>query len=192
MEQSAAPPRPLRRKSAAGRPIVAILEIMAEQQRLQAAIAALESRRELLGDAVVDTAVSPLRAHLLALNAANAEPEQKLKQISILFLDVVGSTARLQRMDPEEISAVMDTALARGTEIILAHRGKALQYAGDSILAVFGADEAREDDAENAVRCGLALLRLGHPAGAERLTNGAPQEFTPCRIAADHCASSER
>jgi class 3 adenylate cyclase len=42
-----------------------------------------------------------------------------------------------------------------------------LQYAGDSILAVFGADEAREDDAERAVRCGLALLELGRVLGAE-------------------------
>ena len=42
-----------------------------------------------------------------------------------------------------------------------------LQYAGDSILAVFGADEAREDDAERAVRCGLALLDLGKVLGAE-------------------------
>ena len=42
-----------------------------------------------------------------------------------------------------------------------------LQYAGDSILAVFGADEAREDDAERAVRCGLALLELGKALGAE-------------------------
>jgi hypothetical protein len=47
------------------------------------------------------------------------------------------------------------------------HAGKVLQYAGDNILAVFGADEAREDDAERAVRCGLALLELGKALGAE-------------------------
>ena len=46
-------------------------------------------------------------------------------------------------------------------------RGKVLQYAGDNILAAFGADEAREDDAERAVRCGLALLELGKALGAE-------------------------
>ena len=82
-------------------------------------------------------------------------------------MDVVGSTALAQRLDPEAISAVMDDALARGTAVVEAHGGKVLQYAGDNILAAFGADEAREDDAERAVRCGLALLELGKDLGAE-------------------------
>ena len=92
---------------------------------------------------------------------------QALKQVSILFLDVVGSTTLAQRLDPEAISAVMDDALSRGTAIVQTHGGKVLQYAGDNILAVFGADEAREDDAERAVRCGLDLLELGRTLGAE-------------------------
>ena len=137
----------------------------AHLQQIQTAIAALESQRALLGDAVVDAAVAPLRAKLAAQNTAAAETEQQLKQLSILFLDVVGSTTLSQRLDPEEISAVMDTALARGTQIVQAHQGKVLQYAGDNILAAFGADEAREDDTERAVHCGLALLELGRALG---------------------------
>jgi len=124
----------------------------------------------LLGDAVVDMAVAPLRAKLAALAAPPAlpaEPAQVLKQVSILFLDVVGSTTLAQRLDPEAISAVMDDALARGTAIVEAHRGKVLQYAGDNILAAFGAEESREDDTERAVHCGLALLELGKLLGAE-------------------------
>ena len=62
---------------------------------------------------------------------------------------------------------MMDGALARCTAVVEAHHGKVLQYAGDSLLAVFGADEAREDDAERAVRCGLALLAEGRALGAE-------------------------
>ena len=58
----------------------------------------------------------------------------------------------------------MDGALARCTAIVEAHSGKVLQYAGDSLLAVFGADEAREDDPERAVRAGLALLAEGRAA----------------------------
>jgi len=72
-----------------------------------------------------------------------------------------------QRLDPEAVSAVMDDALARGTAIVQAHGGKVLQYAGDNILAAFGADESREDDTERAVRSGLALLDLGKVVGAE-------------------------
>jgi len=138
----------------------------------------LEAQRGLLGDAVVDMAVAPLRARLAALAAPPmppAEPAQALKQVSILFLDVVGSTTLAQQLDPEAISAVMDGALARGTAVVQAHRGKVLQYAGDNILAAFGADESREDDTERAVHCGLALLELGKVLGAEvESTHGHP------------------
>ena len=148
---------------------------MTEQQRLEAAIAALEAQRPVLGDAVVEPLLAAAEAQLAALAAPAAGPAfaQSLRQVSILFMDVVGSTTLAQHLDPEEISAVMDDALARGTAAVRAHAGKVLQYAGDSILAVFGADEAREDDAERAVRCGLALLELGRALGAEvRATHG--------------------
>jgi class 3 adenylate cyclase/predicted ATPase len=141
-----------------------------EQQQLEAGIAALEAERALLGDAVVDASVAGLRAKLVALASATEapiEPAQTLRQVSILFLDVVGSTSLAEQLDPEAVSAVMDDALARGTVIVLAHRGKVLKYAGDNILAAFGADEAREDDAERAVQAGLALLDLGRTLGEE-------------------------
>ena len=132
-------------------------------------MAALEAQRCLLGDAVVDAMLAPARARLAALVGAAAlpEPAQTLKQVSILFLDVVGSTTLAQHLDPETISAVMDGALMRATAVVQARRGKVLQYAGDNILAAFGADEGREDDAERAVRCGLALLDLGTLLGVE-------------------------
>ncbi|MEP7101689.1 MAG: adenylate/guanylate cyclase domain-containing protein [Burkholderiales bacterium] len=142
-----------------------------EQQQLEAGMAALEAQRALLGDAVVDSALGPMRARLAALRsmplATPPDPTQTLKQVSILFLDVVGSTTLSQRLDPEATGEVMDGALSRGTALVAEHHGKVLQYAGDNILAVFGADESREDDAERAVRCGLALLALGKVLGAE-------------------------
>lgn len=142
-------------------------------QALQAAIAALESQRVLLGDAVVDVAVAGLQAQAKALQAAAAgnEPSQTqaLRLVSILFLDVVGSTALGQRLDPEEIHAVMDGAMARFTGVVRAHGGRVLQYAGDNLLAGFGADEVREDDAERALRCGLALLAAGRSVAQQVL-----------------------
>ena len=124
----------------------------------------------MLGDAVVEPLLAAASAKLAELTASATQrsvPAQTLRQVSILFMDVVGSTALSQYLDPEAISAVMDDALSRGTAVVQAHAGKVLQYAGDNILAVFGADEAREDDAERAVRCGLALLELGRALGAE-------------------------
>ncbi len=141
-----------------------------EQKQLEAGIQALEGQRALLGDAIVDALQAAAHAKLAALAVVHESPPaaaQALKQVSILFLDIVGSTTLSQRLDPEEISAVMDDALRRATAIVEERRGKVLQYAGDSILAAFGADEAQEDDTERAARCGLALLDLGKALGAE-------------------------
>ena len=141
---------------------------MTERQRLEAGIRALEAQRAALGDTVVDAAIAGLRSKLAAMQTSLAsEADQALRHVSILFLDAVGSTALSAHLDPEEISAVMDGLLSRGTTIVRAHGGKVLKYTGDNLLAVFGADEVAEDDAERAVRCGLALLDLGKTCGIE-------------------------
>ena len=139
-----------------------------EREQLEAGLAALEAQRPVLGDAVVDTSSAPIRARLAALSR-NGEPSQRLKQVSILFLDVVGSTTLSQHLDPEATAAVMNRVLEDGTRIVDAHRGRVLQYAGDNLLAVFGVDRSLEDDPERAVRCGLALVALGRTLAAEVL-----------------------
>jgi class 3 adenylate cyclase/tetratricopeptide (TPR) repeat protein len=144
-----------------------------EEKRLEAGIAALEAQRGELGDDVVDAALRGLQERLSALRESAVEGAQSLRQVTILFLDVVGSTSLGQHLDPEAIGAVMDGMLARGSAIVAAHSGKVLQYAGDNLLAAFGADQAGEDDAERAVRCGLALLELGTALQAEvKATHG--------------------
>jgi class 3 adenylate cyclase/tetratricopeptide (TPR) repeat protein len=139
-----------------------------EREQIESVIRGLEAQRGLLGDAFVDAGLAPLRVRLSALEdeaPADDAPQQTLKLVTILFLDVVSSTQLSQHLDPEDIHDVMDGALARCTAVVEAHRGKVLQYAGDNLLAVFGADEAHEDDAEHAVRCGLALLAEGRALG---------------------------
>ena len=136
-------------------------------KQLEAAIAALEAQRALLGDAVVDTALAPMRRELAAARAAESTTHQELKQVSVLFVDVVESTAMGQRLDPEEIHAVMDGALERFTLIVQTHHGRVLKYTGDGMLAVFGSQVASEDDVESAIRAGLgiieeALLQASH------------------------------
>ena len=130
-----------------------------EPPDLQAAIAALNAQRAVLGNEVVDMALS-------ALLSRNENPQvQTLRQVSILFLDIVGSTRLSRDLDPESLHAVLDTALLRWTAVVHAHHGKVLQYAGDSLLAVFGAEVSSERDAESAVLCGLALLAEGAAFG---------------------------
>ena len=135
---------------------------MSELEQLTAGIAAIEAQRATLGDAVVELALAPMRAKLASLSAARVGTadagERALKQVTLLFLDVVGSTAFGRTLDPEDIQTIFDGTLRRCTTIVEAKQGRVLQYAGDSLLAVFGADGAQEDDAERAVHCGLALL----------------------------------
>jgi class 3 adenylate cyclase/tetratricopeptide (TPR) repeat protein len=93
------------------------------------------------------------------MNESAPTPQRRL--VSVLFLDVVGSTAMSRQLDPEDVSAIMDGALSRFAAVVLQHGGRVLNYAGDSLLAAFGADVSREDDAERAVHAGLALLDAG-------------------------------
>jgi class 3 adenylate cyclase len=72
-----------------------------------------------------------------------------------------------RHLDPEELSTVVDGALSRFSTVVRAHSGKVLQYAGDSLLAAFGAEVVQEDDAERAVSCGLALLAEARSIEAE-------------------------
>ena len=121
---------------------------------LARAIAALDTQRAILGDTVVDAALAPLRQQLAAQQAAG--PRRRL--VSVLFLDIVGSTALSHSLDPEDVHEIMDSALQRFSKLVVQRAGKVLQYAGDSLLAAFGSETAREDDAERAVRAGLDLL----------------------------------
>ena len=136
---------------------------MNDRQQLQAAIAVLEAQRNLVGDAVTNAALAPMRERLAGIQ----EHEQSLRQVTVLFMDVVGSTALSRHLDPEDIQTIIDGALQRLTTIVNDHQGRVLQYAGDSLLAVFGARDAREDDPERAVRCGLAIVREAQQIGAE-------------------------
>jgi predicted ATPase/class 3 adenylate cyclase len=121
-------------------------------EALAQAIAALEAQRPLLGDAVVDAALAPLRLQLAA------HPTQRKSLVTVLALDVVGSTAISQQADPEVVHGVLDAALRAFSALIEAREGKVMQYAGDSLLAAFGVAAAKEDDAERAVLAGLDLL----------------------------------
>lgn len=124
---------------------------------LQTGLLALERLRGEIDDAVLDLALSALRERINLLHSGDM-PEQRLCQVTVLFVDVVGSTALGGKLEPEDIHLVMDTALARFTDIVDRHHGRVLQYAGDSLLAAFGTQEVREDDAENAVLAGLGIV----------------------------------
>ena len=128
-----------------------------EAHQIQAALEALQAQRGLLGDALADAAIAPLRARLAALQAV-PDATLLLRQASVLFVDVVGSTAWAQRLDAEDLHALVSASLARLAVLVQQHQGRVLRYTGDGMKVVFGADAVQEDDPERAVHCGLALL----------------------------------
>ena len=133
---------------------------------LRAAIAALEGQRAVLGDTVLELATAPLRARLAGLLRPAG---LQRRQVSVLFADVVGSTTIASGLDAEDTLAVLSAALLRMATLVEAHRGRVLRFTGDGVKAVFGMEEAREDDAERAVRAGLAILAAGREQAADAL-----------------------
>ncbi len=75
-----------------------------ERSQIEAAIVALEAQRELLGDAVVETAIAPLKAKLAS--SAN-EPRVRRRQVTIMFADLSGYTTLSEELDPESLAAML-------------------------------------------------------------------------------------
>ncbi len=78
--------------------------------------------------------------------------------MSVLFVDLVGFTARSERADPEDVRDELQLYHAQAKERIEQYGGVLEKFIGDAVMAVFGAPSAHGDDAERAVRAGLRVL----------------------------------
>jgi class 3 adenylate cyclase/tetratricopeptide (TPR) repeat protein len=149
---------------------------MGEREELQEAIGKVEGQRAILGDAVVETALRSLREKLERLDLESqpggASFPGTLKQVTVLFADLVDSTAISQKMDPEEFREVMNAYFSCTAAEVEKHGGTVGKFIGDAILATFGMPAASEHDPENAVKAGLGMVRsveaLGRKLGAQK------------------------
>jgi class 3 adenylate cyclase/tetratricopeptide (TPR) repeat protein len=85
-----------------------------------------------------------------------AREERKL--VSVLFVDLVGFTSRSDHADPEDVRDALGVYHSEARRRIEEHGGTVEKFAGDAVMAVFGAPLAHGDDAERAVRAGLAVI----------------------------------
>ena len=85
-------------------------------------------------------------------------PSVDRRFVSVLFADIVGFTPLGERLDPEDVATVQDAYFSTVRETIQRYGGVVEKFIGDAAMAVFGAPRARDDDAERAVRAGLALI----------------------------------
>src|SRR4029453_16600913 len=80
------------------------------------------------------------------------------RQLTVMFCDLVGSTALSAKLDPEELRAVVRAYQQAGAAVIDRYGGYIAQYLGDGLLVYFGYPVAHEDDAARAVRAGLEIV----------------------------------
>ncbi len=91
----------------------------------------------------------------LAVGPAARREERKV--VTVVFADLVGSTARADRLDPEDVRAILAPYHDRLRRELERHGGNVEKFIGDAVVGVFGAPVAHEDDPERAVRSALAI-----------------------------------
>jgi class 3 adenylate cyclase len=96
----------------------------------------------------------PIRAKAEAIEG----PTGERRHLTVLFCDLVGSTAMAAQLDPEEWRETLADYHRVATDAIERFSGYVAQYLGDGVMALFGWPEAHDNDAERAVRAGLAIL----------------------------------
>jgi class 3 adenylate cyclase/tetratricopeptide (TPR) repeat protein len=95
---------------------------------------------------------------LVAPAAVAAAPEAERRQLTVMFCDLVGSTALSTGMDPEDLRDVIASFQSRCSAAIRRYDGFVAKYMGDGILVYFGYPRAHEDEAERSVRAGLDIV----------------------------------
>jgi class 3 adenylate cyclase/predicted ATPase len=132
--------------------------------------------RKIVLKAIRDLAHPPVTT--LAAEAAQAEAKQgaplvtsqaERRQLTLMFVDLIGSTALTARLDPEDMCDVLRAYQNKVASEVARFEGHVAKYMGDGVLAYFGWPRAHEDEAERATRAGLAITaavgRLSTPLG---------------------------
>jgi hypothetical protein len=119
--------------------------IVGHRRKLLDAIAILRAA----GDAKASLSGAVTVSHTALINTAER------RQVTVMFCDLVGSTALSVRMDPEDLRELISAYQHCAAEIVCRFDGFVAQYLGDGVLVYFGYPHAHEDDAERAVRAGV-------------------------------------
>jgi class 3 adenylate cyclase len=101
------------------------------------------------------------------------------RHLTVMFCDLVGSTALSARLDPEDMQELLRAYFARVDDVAGSHGGFIARYLGDGALIYFGYPHAHEDDAERAVRAGwvspkLSAASMSNPSSCKRASGSPP------------------
>ncbi len=118
----------------------------------------LGHRRKMLA-AIAELGGAVLATPQPALTQRKPQDAAERRQLTVMFCDLAGSTALSAQLDPEDLRRIIGAYHERCVEVITKSGGFVARYMGDGVLAYFGYPQAHEDDAERAVRAGLALVQ---------------------------------
>src|SRR3954454_23054207 len=147
-----------------------VLPKLTSEDLKEIGVVAIGHRRKLL-DAIAALGVAvPAAIISAAAPDALAPADAERRQLTVMFCDLVGSTALASRLDPEDLREVLGLYHAAVAEVVARFGGYVAKYMGDGVLAYFGYPQAHEHDVERGVQAGLALIeRIGRLEGG-----GAP------------------
>ena len=148
-----------------------ILPDLTDQDLEKIGVASLGHRRQLLRAITELTSREKDAPKPTAASAAPVASQDtaERRQVTVVFSDLVGSTALSARMDPEDLREVISAYQKCVAETVSHFGGFVAKYMGDGVLVYFGYPQAHEDDAERAVRAGLELIQA-----VGGLKSGAP------------------
>lgn len=106
------------------------------------------------------------------------QPAAERRQLTVMFVDLVGSTLLGARLDPEDLRDVIVAYQNCIKSIVTSHDGFIARYMGDGALVYFGYPRSQEDDAERAIQAGLAMVE----AVANLSTSAGPAGTLACRV----------
>ena len=136
---------------------LSILQDLTDQDLKDMGVVLGDRRRILRAIAELAATVSAT-PQLAAAPESTPRDEAERRQVTVMFSDLVGSTALAACMDPEDLREVVSAFQKCVTETVDYFGGFVARYMGDGVLLYFGYPQAQEDDAERAVRAGLALI----------------------------------
>jgi class 3 adenylate cyclase/tetratricopeptide (TPR) repeat protein len=94
----------------------------------------------------------------LEMSAPSASPDAERRHLTVMFIDLVGSTEMATRIDAEDMRSVITSYQNTVAGVVSRYEGFVAKFMGDGVLCYFGWPRANEDDAERAVRAGLSII----------------------------------
>ena len=147
-----------------------VLPKLTSEDLKEIGVAAVGHRRKLLGAIAALSASAPAAAVAAVVSGASAPADAERRQLTVMFCDLVGSTPLSVRFDPEDLREIVGAYHRCVADTVGRFAGFVAKYMGDGVLIYFGYPEAHEDDAERAVRAGLAVIEaVGRLEAPERL-----------------------